>query len=193
MNFGVDLWHRLNGSRYSALAYKDVSPWNVPIQPAETHSIYAMFNSVRKCISMADPNRGFKRRNYSNPATSTSAAAPTSSSATKGVVTHAYKPPGSAASLTHATQSIQRTNTAPTSTGPRRSGLGSGSNTFDPNSSLHMASTAPIAKTQAPYPTLSTAAIQSALKVRQIHFREERIRKHKMAKVNRSFVGISFH
>jgi CRP-like cAMP-binding protein len=49
---------KLNCSRYSALAYKDQSPWGLPIPQAESNSIYTMFNSLRKCISEGNPYRG---------------------------------------------------------------------------------------------------------------------------------------
>lgn len=57
--YGLEfLVEKLNGSRYSALAYKELSPWSVPITQADSNCIYTMFNSLRKCISESNPNRG---------------------------------------------------------------------------------------------------------------------------------------
>jgi len=52
------LVEKLNGSRYSALAYKELSPWSVPVTQADSNCIYTMFNSLRKCISESNPHRG---------------------------------------------------------------------------------------------------------------------------------------
>ena len=55
------LVEKLNASRYSALAYKQTSPWSVPIALADSNCVYSMFNSLRKCISEANPYRGVRK------------------------------------------------------------------------------------------------------------------------------------
>ena len=55
------LIEKLNASRYSALAYKQTSPWSVPIQLADSNCVYSMFNSLRKCISESNPYRGVRK------------------------------------------------------------------------------------------------------------------------------------
>jgi hypothetical protein len=44
--------------RYTALAYKELPRWSMPVPLAEINSIYGSLNSLRKCIADSRPTRG---------------------------------------------------------------------------------------------------------------------------------------
>eukprot|EP01035_Chromulina_nebulosa_P027890 gene27890-36736_t len=59
IGFGTTfLEEKIKSLRYCALAYKDRSRWTPPLTLAEQMNPYTYFNSLRKCISSAQPFRG---------------------------------------------------------------------------------------------------------------------------------------
>jgi len=48
----------IKSMRYTALAYKELPRWSMPVPLAEINSIYGSLNSLRKCIANSRPTRG---------------------------------------------------------------------------------------------------------------------------------------
>ena len=61
------LTERIRSMRYTALTYKELPRWSVPITFAEINNIYGCLNSLRKCIAHSRPYRGTIENPYLLP------------------------------------------------------------------------------------------------------------------------------
>lgn len=162
---------RLNGGRYSALAYRDLSPFGGGLVPqADANSIHTIFNSLRRCIAEANPQRGCKKWSESIVERGKTKHAHTVMTANR----EQEKGRGGSASLAEASEARSNLHTAATA---QRNAAGASAR--HASSTIHMLS---LSHEESGWTQLPLTVIQHALKIKRSHKKEETLRMRELAK-----------